>query len=237
MAGINMNGFFKRQFSPQRRRGTEETFSFSGLPFSASPRLCGRWCLIVFILFFLTIPSFAAETKKEKTWWEKRENQAEIYYPHNAHKEVMEKKGDPCMICHPFSGTTIKDIKLLDKLTPIVNEPLLAICHSCHLEDLSATSECSICHKDPRKIWPEDHNYDYKNRHGEDARVDSEGCGRCHKSPSFCTDCHFMRDRLGRKVHGLGYRANHGIDARISPGECGKCHNSSYCKDCHRKMK
>lgn len=195
-----------------------------------------RLFTIAFIFSILTLPLFAAE-KKEKTWWEKREGQPDIYYPHNAHKEVMEKKGDPCMICHPFSGTAIKDIKLLERLTPTVNEPLLAICHSCHMEELSATSECGICHKDPQKIWPDDHNYDYKNRHGEDARVEPARCVRCHKSPSFCTECHFMRDRMGRDVHNLGYRGSHGIDARISPGDCGKCHNSSYCKDCHRKMR
>ena len=39
------------------------------------------------------------KSDKEKRWWEKRKEQLEIYYPHEAHMEVMKKNGDPCLIC------------------------------------------------------------------------------------------------------------------------------------------
>lgn len=211
---------------------TTKTERTQRLPVFSTKLISFTLCLCVFV-----VPMLSFAQSMEKKWWEKRENQADIYYPHNAHLKVMEKMGDPCMICHPFSGNKVKDLKRVEKLNVIANEPLLAICHSCHVEELSAVSECGVCHRDKRKIWPPEHNYDYKNRHGEDARLDSAGCAKCHLSPSFCTDCHFRRDRYGRKEHSLGYRGSHGIDARISPGECGKCHNTWFCNDCHRKMK
>lgn len=203
--------------------------------FRALP-LCSLW-LISIAFLFIPLLSLAEEGTKEKSWWEKREGMADLYFPHNKHMKALKKKGDPCMLCHPFSPTDITDIKTLEKVTVIANEPLEAICHSCHLVELTAPSECRLCHKDPAKIWPDKHNYKYKRNHAEDARVDPDWCKKCHMSPSFCTNCHFRRDQSARRVHSMGYRGSHGIEARISPGQCGRCHNSRYCRDCHKGMR
>ena len=37
--------------------------------------------------------------EKPETWWEKRDQRSDIYYPHKAHYEVMEEEGDSCLLC------------------------------------------------------------------------------------------------------------------------------------------
>ncbi|MBT4146908.1 MAG: hypothetical protein HOE45_08565, partial [Gammaproteobacteria bacterium] len=43
-----------------------------------------------------------ADQKKQETWWEKRDERSDIYYPHKLHYEVMEEEGDSCLLCHAF---------------------------------------------------------------------------------------------------------------------------------------
>ena len=202
-----------------------------------------------FLILLLLTLSFATqaeinetpdtETGEEKNWWQKRQHRDDIFYPHKAHMDNMMESGDSCMLCHPFSKNNIHDEKKLKPLNQINNEPLQAICHDCHVEKITAPSECRLCHRDPSTIWPQNHNHYYKNSHAQDARDDQESCGQCHKQLSFCTDCHFRRNSgggfSGTNVHKLGYRSLHGLDARIAPATCGSCHQSNYCSDCHSR--
>jgi len=176
----------------------------------------------------------ASEKAEEKSWWQKRNERPDIFYPHNAHMEVMEKEGDPCLLCHTFNKTEVLQPDQVESLTRISNEPLEAICHECHLDRQKAPSRCELCHTDITAVIPSSHDFDYVANHGEDVQLDSSRCSECHVDASFCTDCHFRRDRSQRHVHKLGYRSLHGIDARMNTFSCGRCHNASYCADCHR---
>ena len=207
--------------------------------------------VLLLLLMIITIPvgaeqivseKFVSEPEKEKSWWQKRDKRTDIYYPHKVHFEVMEREGDSCLLCHPFNKNSVTNIKQYEKLNAIANESLEAICHECHVTQLSAPSNCELCHDDPKKIWPKDHNLDYISHHGEDARLDSarpeeDQCGSCHIDLSFCSDCHFRRGKTKRREHSLGYRASHGIDARMSAASCSRCHNINYCSDCHRRSR
>jgi hypothetical protein len=178
-----------------------------------------------------------ADVKKENSWWHKRQQRSDIFYPHKPHMDIMKNNGDACMLCHPFSKNNVHDENTLEQLRQINNEPLKAICHDCHVEKMDAPSECRLCHPEPSSIWPQNHNYDYKTSHKEDVLADQDGCSECHKSLSFCADCHFKRASTGSKVHRLGYITLHGLDARIAPADCGSCHQANYCSDCHRRIK
>lgn len=195
------------------------------------------FCLAVFASFSIAAEiddSPAGGKTVEKNWWQKRNERPDIFYPHNAHMAVMEKEGDPCLLCHSFSKTELTKPEQIVSLTRISNEPLKAICHECHLDRQKAPSRCELCHTDITAVIPSSHDFDYVANHGEDARLDNGRCGECHVDASFCTDCHFRRDNSQRHVHKLGYRSMHGIDARINTYSCGRCHNASYCADCHR---
>lgn len=192
----------------------------------------------ILLLLVVSLPLLAAAgaaEKKEKSWWERRQERTDIFYPHNAHQEVMKKGGDACLLCHPFSGTDIRDIERLRAINVIANEPLQAICHSCHVSGQTAPWRCELCHDQPRKIWPDDHNYNYIARHGEDARRDESQCRECHLDLSFCSDCHLRRDASRHRVHPLAYLSAHGLEARFDTAGCGRCHNAAYCSDCHRR--
>lgn len=188
-------------------------------------------------LMFFTLIAVSAEVVKqgdEPKWWEKRRQRADIFFPHNAHQEIMKNRGDVCMACHPFSGTKLTDLKMLSKLETLSNEPLEAICHECHVAERSAPIACEYCHPDTSTIRPEDHAFDYKTIHGEAAIQDQVACRLCHLDLSFCTDCHFRRNSPHRVNHPLGYRDRHGLEARMDPATCGSCHNAGYCRECHR---
>jgi len=174
------------------------------------------------------------QQEKKLTWWELRNTREDIYYPHNIHDPIMKKEGDTCMLCHTFNKNKVTDLEQLKKLNVIANEPLEAICHDCHVAKLTAPWECDICHQDPRKIWPNDHNFNYIDHHGEDAGLDEGECSQCHIDNSFCSNCHFRRDPVQRRSHPLGFRASHGFDARMNAANCATCHNANYCSNCHK---
>ncbi len=171
-------------------------------------------------------------------WWKRREERKpEIYFPHNVHMEIMRQEGDVCMVCHSFQSTEIVDIKLLKRFTEILNEPLKAICHDCHVVERRAPWRCAICHPDKTKIWPQDHNFGYLQHHAEAARRNERACRECHLELSYCTDCHFRRRISGFGYHPPGYLTLHGIEARTMPLNCGRCHNPFYCDNCHRRRR
>ncbi|WP_456412249.1 hypothetical protein [Thiolapillus sp.] len=191
----------------------------------------------VILLSLLSLMVVAGEAPEEKRWWEKRADQRPaLYFPHNAHDQAMEESGVLCLACHPFSKTDETDPEAVGEMSAVANEPLEAICHSCHVEDRSAPTECRLCHPDPKKIWPRDHDLDYVRLHGPDALEDERACSSCHLDLNYCVDCHFRRDAASHREHGLGYRLSHGLDARMDPQKCSSCHNPSYCFDCHREI-
>ena len=192
--------------------------------------------ILLFLLLYLPALLFAQEKPEEKSWWESRIDQRpDLYFPHNAHDTALKNSGLSCLACHPFSKTDEADLKTLRELSVVSNEPLEAICHSCHVVDRSAPAQCQLCHRDPKKIWPADHDVNYVELHGHDALKDEKSCQQCHLDLNYCVDCHFRRDSTTRRVHGLGYRLSHGLEARMDPQQCGSCHNPSYCFDCHRE--
>jgi hypothetical protein len=200
--------------------------------------------LLILLLCFLSF-SLQAETNKNiepkaksssttTSWWEKRHQQTEFYFPHNAHLKIMQKRGDLCMACHPFTGTPKTTLKQQRQLTQLANEPLKAICHQCHLLERSAPLDCKICHKNINKIRPKDHGQNFIDFHGAEAKQNEAQCRSCHLEMSFCTNCHFQHNNNQHIKHPLGYRNQHGLDARLDATACGKCHNTHYCRDCHR---
>jgi hypothetical protein len=194
--------------------------------------------LVPLLLFVcLCAPVLAQDQGEEKRWWEKRsEQKPELYFPHKAHDEVMKTSGVACLACHPFNPVEESDPGKVAALALVANEPLKAICHSCHVEDRSAPAQCRLCHPDPKKIWPRDHDFDYVRLHAPDAARDENACRSCHLDLNDCIDCHFRRDATARRQHGPGYRLSHGLEARMDPAQCGSCHNPSYCFDCHREI-
>ena len=195
-------------------------------------------CFCWFLLAFMTTTVLGgAPSLKNKTWWEKRMQREDIYYPHIIHKQAMDQEGDSCMLCHSFSKNKLTDEQQLKALTTIANEPLEKVCHDCHVDDLRAPWRCDLCHKDKTKIWPDDHNFNYIDNHGEDARRNEAICRTCHLEVSYCSDCHFRRDTSGPDYHPMGYQSSHGIEARLMASNCGRCHNSMYCDDCHRNKR
>ncbi|WP_456403950.1 hypothetical protein [Thiolapillus sp.] len=193
--------------------------------------------LSLLLLLCLSVPLVAQDQGEEKRWWEKRsEQKPDLYFPHKAHDEVMKTSGVTCLACHPFNPIEETDPGKAAEMAVVANEPLKAICHSCHVEDRSAPAECSLCHPDPKKIWPRDHDFDYVRLHGPDAARDEKACPACHLDLNYCIDCHFRRDANTQRNHGPGYRLSHGLEARMDPRQCGSCHKPSYCFDCHREI-
>ena len=215
-----------------------------------------RWIIVSFLLFLtmtgvvaeqvpdnkmpeLPVPepllSQVPEQEKEETWWEKRDQRSDIYYPHKVHYEVMEEEGDSCLLCHAFQKNDEHDETRRKPLNTIANEPLEAICHDCHVDELRGPWRCDLCHDDPKKIWPADHNSGYIQNHQEDSKQGTAICETCHLDRKFCTDCHFRRDTLNRSYHPLNYINRHGLESRMMPANCSQCHNSFYCRDCHNQ--
>ncbi len=196
------------------------------------------WSLPLLLLSvgLLTIPGRADETGRTgERWWEKRRQQPALFYPHNKHLAIMAEEGDPCMRCHPFNPAAGKNSDLHRRLAPIANEPMMAICHDCHVTRRRASWSCDLCHPDPETIRPKDHGFDYANHHAEAVRRDADSCETCHLDQAFCTDCHFQRLGGPDHEHPPGYADSHGLDARLDALTCSGCHQSFFCRDCHRR--
>lgn len=178
-------------------------------------------------------PDNTEKSPDKQSWWQNRTLKDDLYYPHKVHNEVMTRSGDSCFLCHSFSKNTVTNKNQLKALNQIANEPLLAICHSCHVDQRTASSDCNICHSDKTSIWPEDHNFDYLKHHRLDAENNSQSCQSCHLDLNFCTDCHFNHNTPGNN-HPPGYIGRHGVDVMRNTGECASCHLPDFCSDCHR---
>lgn len=198
-----------------------------------------KWLLLLLMLLFIGSSIVRAEDagEKEPSWWQQRHDRPDIFYPHQLHFKAMQQEGDPCLLCHSFARNDEPKVDQLKALTTIANEPLEAICHSCHVDRNSAPFKCDLCHTDPTAIWPRSHDNDYVNHHAEDGRLDEGECQSCHLDVSFCSDCHFHRDSSNHQQHELGYLQLHGIDARMNTLSCARCHSSRYCADCHRGIR
>ena len=192
------------------------------------------WCLSATLLA-ASEPAGDPDDKEPRWWQQRKEQRPEHHFPHNQHEAALQDAGISCLACHPFSRSREYDMKVLKKLTTIANEPLKAICHICHVDDRSAPSACVLCHPQPEKVWPQDHNSDYLRLHGPAVKDDESACKECHLELADCISCHFHRNDHGSQQHEPGYRYSHGIEARVSPLECGACHNASFCSDCHQR--
>jgi hypothetical protein len=71
-------------------------------------KLIAFYCCVVVSFLLMSIVGAA---EKEKTWWEKRQTNQDIYYPHKIHMQSMNEEGDGCMLCHTFAKNTLKDEK------------------------------------------------------------------------------------------------------------------------------
>ncbi len=190
-------------------------------------------CLLLLLLLLAMLPLQAGG---KKPWYERRRQETpSLHYPHELHKPALEEAGLGCLSCHAFSALDEKSPASARRLALIANEPLKSICHACHVVDRSAPARCTLCHAEPERIWPEDHNFQYLKLHGPDARRDESACRECHLGLDECVQCHFRRGS-GSEQHAPGYRYGHGIEARLAPADCGRCHNPSYCTDCHVRM-
>ncbi len=181
------------------------------------------------ILFFIgTLINFNTAFSEEVQKKEK------MPFPHKAHFEVIQKRENICLACHPFLAIDIEDKKLDKELNDIMKKPGKEICHSCHMLEKTASSQCVLCHRNMNKILPESHAFDYIEKHVFDAKINSKSCDECHTSPSFCTNCHFKRNGIKNRTHKGWYLNSHGIEARIKPHMCDQCHKKFFCTNCHK---
>ncbi|MCG8427943.1 MAG: hypothetical protein MI754_11355, partial [Chromatiales bacterium] len=189
--------------------------------------------LLIVVLLLWVLPLLAEPAMDEaQPWYEQRRAETPGYhFPHRLHEEALQQAGLSCVACHAFSANEERDPKLVHQLTRIANEPMEAICHSCHVVDRSAPMACRLCHPDPSTIWPDDHNFDYRRLHGLDARQDEAACESCHLGLRDCVSCHFQRSPDSDQ-HLPGFRYSHGIEARATSADCGRCHNPGFCVDC-----
>jgi nitrate/TMAO reductase-like tetraheme cytochrome c subunit len=100
-------------------------------------------------------------------------------------------------------------------------------CPMCHNEQ-GAPDRCDFCHSAP----PADaHRPDYLQEHGEEARLNTDACLRCHHDKeTFCDACH----ALPPENHYSGtWRYTHSADAEDDPANCEACHDEAYCAQCH----
>lgn len=109
--------------------------------------------LIPLILWILASSCLAGTPPaEEKRWWEKRhEIRPELYFPHIAHEEAMKKSGITCLSCHPFTALDESDPEKAATLARVANEPLEAICHSCHVDDRSGPSAAESATPTPQR--------------------------------------------------------------------------------------
>ena len=101
-----------------------------------------RFVLIAVFAFSVTVLNsnpLQSKTEKEQRWTEKREKRKpDIYFPHNVHLEALKKEGDVCALCHSFQKTSETNLELIKDLTVVINEPLKAMCHDCHVVEQRA---------------------------------------------------------------------------------------------------
>ncbi len=146
-------------------------------------------------------------------------------FDHNKHHEYFSKLSTSCEVCHKTQDSYTRD--KVEKLG----------CHACHNNAQSPSAKakkfkCITCHKDLKKVKPENHYLNWMSVHQTTAKQGKKDCLKCHKSFD-CTSCHQQRDTINQKIHSRNYRYYHSIEARSNPQKCDRCHKVSYCKECH----
>lgn len=107
--------------------------------------------------------------------------------------------------------------------------------------------ECSECHKGSG-VLP-NHGAFWTKEHRLPAQKASANCADCHQQ-SFCLDCHVgggiepdLKRSLSRrgeympKTHRSDYVSIHSMKATDNPQNCYRCHESSFCTECHGKVR
>lgn len=85
------------------------------------------------------------------------------------------------------------------------------------------------------RFRPDDHRFDYLEKHRRTASSDEAYCSSCH-SKAFCTDCHNGVIKPAA-IHPPGYAQTHAIDAYSDETQCSSCHNrQDFCLTCHQQQ-
>jgi hypothetical protein len=110
-----------------------------------------------------------------------------------------------------------------------------------------ALSDCQVCHGSAGVIA--NHGDLFVKEHRLLAKKAGNNCADCHQQ-SFCLDCHKggnvdtdlqkSTSRSGEsmpKTHRSDFISIHPIKAADNPQNCYRCHESSFCQDCHTKIR
>jgi len=159
-------------------------------------------------------------------------------FSHKGHNELFTKSKIACTDCHSFSVKS----QGFDPLAKNVESGFLQVnrkvCHECHMGkvELPRVNQCSLCHLNPEKLAPSNHNFTWKKRHGHFSQIDPESCNSCHKeNQNACQNCHTQKNNLKHMVHRPNFRLTHSIEARTNPAKCTTCHtNTNSCVQCHK---
>lgn len=170
----------------------------------------------------------------------------ELLFSHKRHITF----GLECLDCHA-------GVPAMDKPGPGAL-PQMETCMDCH-SGLMAPRDCESCHtQDRASLRPSSHLPDWKETHGQQARITDNTCRPCH-AVSECQECHegallhessalsnprqtsFAPALEGSgmviaRVHNLNYRFWHGLEARGKQTSCNTCHEvdaGDFCADCH----
>jgi hypothetical protein len=85
------------------------------------------------------------------------------------------------------------------------------------------------------RFRPDDHRFDYLEKHRRSASSDEAYCATCH-TKAFCTDCHNGVIKP-TAIHPPGYAQLHAIDAYGDDTQCSSCHNrQDFCITCHQQV-
>ena len=195
----------------------------------------------IIFLGFLTL--YACRTQEQGVEWgwnAERPQKTKDVFSHDTHKEVFEKEGFGCFVCHTSGiemGEELEEEEMI-KISEGAFFPGKETCHFCHFNPEAgnvAPDDCGICHFNMREIQPANHNFDWIAKHDVYSKADAENCENCH-SPRFCEDCHKRRDLPTRRFHDRNFRFVHPIEARADPSSCGNCHElRSFCEKCHEE--
>ncbi len=108
-------------------------------------------------------------------------------------------------------------------------------------------AECTECHQGSGVI--PNHGADWLKTHRLTAQKPSNNCEECHLQ-SYCLDCHAgggigpdpksslsRRGEFMPKTHRSDFISIHAVKAADDPQNCYRCHESSFCLDCHQKIR
>jgi len=194
--------------------------------------------LCILVLFGVVLYGCLSQDREVGWGWKaNRPQRIQDTFSHEVHREVFEKEGFGCFVCHPMEvGIEEAEEERMIKISEASFFPGKETCHFCHFNPKRgniAPERCSICHFNVREVQPANHNFDWMAKHAVYSKANVEDCENCH-SPKFCEDCHKRRDLPTRRFHDRNFRFIHGIEARADPRSCGNCHElRSFCEKCH----